>query len=62
MRKKWISVDKRLPEPLVDVLVYKITGTIETDCILPYSRTFMHKNVTHWMPLPEPPVMERGAE
>ena len=62
MRKKWISVDEKLPEPLVEVLVYTAAGKIETDCILPYSRTFMLKNVTHWMPLPKAPKVKGGAE
>lgn len=60
---KWISVEERLPDDGVDVIVYtdRCGGCVEyayyrygrcewfKNCIL------LRYNVTHWMPLPEPP-------
>ena len=63
---RWISVEERLPEDGIDVIVYtdRCGGNVEyayyrydicawfKDCIL------LIYNVTHWMPLPEPPKEE----
>ena len=63
---KWISVDERLPEDDGFVLLCTSKGSI-------IKGHYEHKygrwsglnnrlNVTHWMPLPEPPKMKGGAE
>ena len=62
----WISVEDRLPEPGVVVLVYSKLG-----CTYFSHRLYNHVDgkpfcieysggweVTHWMPLPEPPKEE----
>ena len=63
---KWISVEDRLPEEDAEILVWcgwqltsiydseKYFYTIdEIDCI---------HHVTHWMPLPEPPMDNQDAQ
>lgn len=56
---KWISAKDRLPEEDVRVLVYlKSTRSytkIDTDRLLDGIWVRWGKDVTHWMPLPEPP-------
>ncbi len=64
VRPKWISVKDRLPPDDEDVLVnarqngiYTAHLTIRNDWIcscLCYEGSFLN-NITHWMPLPEPP-------
>lgn len=61
-KPKWISVEDRLPEMLVDVLVYDRTGgSIELAFMTKHCEwvgVCMNHEVTHWMPLPEPPKGE----
>ena len=62
---EWISVDKLLPNPGIDVLVYsKAKGVTFSHRLWmhPATRPFAIEyvgeamvRVTHWMPLPEPP-------
>ncbi|HYF57342.1 MAG TPA: DUF551 domain-containing protein, partial [Burkholderiaceae bacterium] len=64
--RQWISCAERMPEPEVEVLVYG-TGTIGTQI----GQWFRGRwddhgwnveddgTVTHWMPLPAPPVPVR---
>ena len=61
---KWISVKERLPEVEANVLAYIGYGCIVV-CWLTYdgywqgpARIFDKDEVTHWMPLPEPPKEE----
>ena len=64
-KSEWISVEERLPEESACYLV-NIVDHFGLDFV-----TFTHytkrygwgvPDVTHWMPLPEPPMMKGGAE
>lgn len=64
---KWIDVRTDLPKTMTMVLIYTQFGTQDVSC---YRKIFDHDEpkfianacaidgVTHWMPLPEPPVRE----
>lgn len=65
---RWISVDERLPEPFVSVLVYMPDerplppvheGFLAREGMW-YANHFDREpmEITHWMPLPEPPEVE----
>lgn len=54
----WISVNDRLPEKHVGVLVYN--GSIHEDFICSSGYFYDTLDVTHWMPLPEPPKESEG--
>ena len=64
-KHRWISIEERLPEDGRDILAYYADG-IETriiacnyykgvwfDCL--FNTLMICKNISHWMPLPEPP-------
>ena len=52
----WVSVDDRLPDVGNIVLIYSETYGV---CLDSYSDdTFDYFDVTHWMPLPQPPKGE----
>lgn len=63
---KWISVDERLPEHKQNIMVlndgvvgmcsYNMTYFFD-NIYYGNQETFGH-NVTHWMPLPEPPKLD----
>jgi uncharacterized protein DUF551 len=62
----WISVEDRLPEKEIDVLVYLQLGEfskIEKDSFRfltddgEQKNWFHYHNATHWMPLPSPPKL-----
>ena len=63
---EWISIEDRLPEKGVNVLVYsRSCGIVRDryDMTLPNGTVIFHgtreeyrEDVTHWMPLPEAPV------
>lgn len=60
----WIPVTERLPEEDVRVLVWLGTGDItytqiDTDRLHKKKWRRWTKNVTHWMPLPEPPAIDK---
>lgn len=62
---KWISVEERMPEPFVSVIVHMPQETpcptvhegYRTNDGRWYSAHFVREfdEITHWMPLPEPP-------
>ena len=60
---EWISVEDRLPNIGQNVLTYD--GHNRVFCSVRQNHQFKihytvwdHDNVTHWMPLPEPPTIE----
>ena len=65
-RERWIPVAERLPKDGADILAYTENG--ENARIVPanYDRGIWYdccfnrvaENITHWMPLPEPPKEE----
>ena len=59
----WISVDERLPDENVRVLVYLTHQAyghthMDTDRIFDGTWVRWSGSITHWMPLPEPPKGE----
>ena len=58
--QEWISVDDRLPDKPMKCLVYTKRGECGGYEITYYNQGFylQYSNVTHWMPLPEPPKGE----
>lgn len=58
--RRWIPVAERLPEKPTKCLVYTKRGKYGGHEITYYNEGFylQYSNVTHWMPLPEPPKGE----
>lgn len=60
---EWISVNKQLPETYIEVLVcFKADGTNIIAFVNRFGKwknastdNFIESEITHWMPLPEPP-------
>ena len=57
---EWISVDERLPETFTSVFVFgegiRTVAIFDMDRkFYPDFRAIVHINVTHWMPIPQPP-------
>ena len=58
---EWISVEEKLPKPLINVLVTD-GESVDIDWFMRSSQEFVHggrNRWTHWMSLPEPPKEER---
>ena len=62
LERRWIPVTERLPDKPMKCLVYTERGEYGGYEITYYNQGFylQYSNVTHWMPLPEPP--KEGAE
>lgn len=62
LASKWIPVTERLPEPLTIVFIWDSTNKRATDAYMTRHMEWvgisMSHEVTHWMPLPEPPEGE----
>lgn len=60
---EWISIDERLPEEDVRVLVYinseRSYTKFDTDRLKEGKWVRWYSDVTHWMPLPEAPKGEQ---
>jgi hypothetical protein len=61
--RRWIPVEERLPGPNEPVLIYtEVLGRHvasvdeEGEWFCDYGGEWLFPNVTHWMPLPEPPA------
>lgn len=52
---EWISVEDRLPEEEGQYLVCQKGNAIVTSSYSLCKKKWFHHEVTHWMPLPEPP-------
>lgn len=61
MNESWISVKDKLPGKDQDVIVHRESGvmcytyTYENGRWFGYGSPYESKDITHWMPLPEPP-------
>lgn len=62
---RWISVEERLPESGGSVLIYSPCGGVAEGTYsehykrwVQYRWSVFEPEVTHWMPLPEPPEVE----
>ena len=68
-QSEWISVEERLPDTTEKILVYCSNGEILPAKYIRvqglefwFEETYSCHNITHWMPLPEPPKMKGGEE
>lgn len=58
---EWISVQNELPEKLTRVIIFDnggfgaVTGRLGSSGWYLEGSLDFHANITHWMPLPEPP-------
>lgn len=71
---QWISVKDEMPKPYVDVLVYGTTHTYGREHTFMRQSYYCgdedgyffcedtDTSVSHWMPLPPPPISEDDAE
>lgn len=61
--QRWIPVTEQLPEDDVEVLTRRATGmSVESRCGFGwvYDEYNGRWEVTHWMPLPQPPIKEQN--
>ena len=58
LERRWIPVTERLPDKPMKCLVYTERGEYGGYEITYYNKGIFlqYSNVTHWMPLPEPPM------
>ena len=61
MENKWISVDERLPS-MDELCLLSMENRITKYrwVVIGYYHTNYDEYVTHWMPLPQPPMMKGG--
>lgn len=62
---KWISVKERLPEYAFNIMGHEAVNILMTDGYMVIEGDYTngkfnifgieHNNITHWMPLPDPP-------
>jgi hypothetical protein len=60
---KWISVEERLPDEQGHFLIVDKEGQMNTAFYTPRFGWLSHfriRNITHWIPLPEPPKKGGG--
>lgn len=63
MDSNWISVKDRLPGKGEQVFVQGVTGVLNFDGTWNvFTGMDGTVNVTHWQPLPEPPVADQEAD
>lgn len=61
IEQKWIPITERLPEWLDYVIVHYENGNVRISMMINekrFSCEGLYGKVTHWMPLPAPPVTE----
>lgn len=62
-QNEWISVNEMLPEKAGRYLVYGVIGSQTLMCGMYYNKySGFDDEITHWMPLPEPPIMKDDVE
>jgi hypothetical protein len=71
MGQRWIPVTERLPEEGRSVIVYNAPARCAAEAVYKGEGKFLQfrwsarlqvREVTHWMPLPDPPQVEREME
>ena len=56
---KWISVEDSTPDDEQTVIVYVDNGDSKyVESYFWSSKYYLKNNITHWMPLPNPPTLE----
>ena len=73
-KSEWISVDERLPENGQEVLAYRgdfrgdmmntytYIGTGKWEDDYGYRGSAKHEGITHWIPMPEPPITDKPTQ
>lgn len=70
-KSAWISVDERLPDPGLPILIftrknryyvgYYYKAVVDTTYTGFYADS-VKRDVTHWMPMPEPPITDKPTQ